>query len=725
MRTPIALMLVFHNHQPVGQFDHVVEHSVHVSYLPLIEALEQHPTIKVAMHYSGPLLLWLQHHHEKVIERLRVLVARGQVELLSGGFYDPILAILPEEDKIGQIQKLNETLRATFSTEPKGGWLAERVWEPHLPRPLAEAGLKYVILDDSQFESIGFEESQLFGYYLTEDQGYPVAVFPSLTRLRYTIPYESVDTLLDWLREQAEQGLTSGQPKIALMGDDGEKFGTWPRTYEHCWGENKYMESLFTALERNAEWLPTTTPGQFMAQYPSLGRVYLPTGSYMEMDVWSLPTKAAYEFDKLRRALNKTHRQDMTRFLRGGIWRNFMIKYDEINHMHKRMLLVSDKAHEMRKGRKRDGALDLLWAAQSNDAYWHGLFGGIYLFNFRVATYNSLLGAENAVTTDDVPMSLMRMDFYRDGYEDLVISGWPLNAIFSPARGGTLFELDYRPAHYNLINVMTRYRESYHHELVEAAADHTLITPLSHHHEPDSPHVKSVHAKEPGLEHLLIYDWHRRGSLIDHFLAPSASLDEFYKATYAEQGDFVEQRYNVLLATCNGHESIVRMERQGNVWVGDVHHPVTVQKTCYLRQGETVLRAQYSVSHQFDQPLDLRFGIETAVGFDGGQDLHYCSLRINEYPERLLLNAIREFEAITRYTADTNLRNLTLRTEISRPCFLWQFPLETISLSEAGFERGYQGTVFLHLWTLHLAPGETWQVTLTQSVQQSATRNVG
>ncbi|MBX3083983.1 MAG: DUF1926 domain-containing protein [Anaerolineae bacterium] len=723
MTVPIYLMLVFHNHQPVGQFDHVVEHSVNVSYLPLIEALENHPAIKVTLHYSGPLLDWLKHHHNEIIERLRTLVARGQVELLSGGYYDPILATLPDEDKIGQVQKLTDELNIVLGYEAAGGWLAERVWEPHLARPLAQAGLRYVIADDTAFESIGFQDQQMFGYYLTEDQGCPLAVFPSLTPLRYMIPWETVDNVIDWLRDQSFQLLTANQPKLALMGDDGEKFGTWPGTYEHCWGDYKYVEHFFTTLEKNADWLQTTTPTLYMADYPPLGRVYLPTASYMEMDVWSLPAEAAQQFDKLRRAMNNSYRQDVTRFMRGGIWRNFMIKYDEINHMHKRMLLVSNKVHDMRRGRKRDTALDLLWAAQSNDPYWHGVFGGIYLFNSRVANFGSLLAAENTVSTDEVQMTLTRNDFDCDGKDDVIITGWPLNAIWSPGHGGALFELDYRPAHYNLFNVMTRYREAYHHELLEAAADNTLITPLSPNPEPDNARIKVVRAKEPGLEQLLLYDWHRRGSFIEHFIAPSTTLDEFYKAQYAEQGDFVNQPYTVLVAMCNGLESSLRLERSGHVWIGEVHRPVTVQKAFYLKQHESMLRTTYSINHEGDQPIELRLGIETVVGFDGGQDLHYCSLRINDAPERLLLNAIREFEAVTRYTTDTNLRNLTLRTEINRPCFLWQFPLETISLSEAGFERGYQGTVFLHLWNIHLAPGELWQVTFTQSIQQTATRN--
>src|SRR5207245_1884438 len=82
-----------------------------------------------------------------------------------------------------------------------------------------------------------------------------------------------------------------------------------------------------------------------------------------------------------------------------------------------RMLMVSQKVHAMRRGRKRDQALDLLWASQGNDPYWHGVFGGIYLFNFRAANYQYLLAAENAADAEATPMTLLRTDFDRDSRE--------------------------------------------------------------------------------------------------------------------------------------------------------------------------------------------------------------------------------------------------------------------------------------------------------------------
>jgi alpha-amylase len=720
-------MLVIHNHQPVGQFGYVNEHSTNVSYLPMIEALERHPRIKIGMHYSGPLLDWLKQHHSEVVDRLRVLVARKQVEMISGGYYDPIMVMLPDDDKIGQIEKMNAEIKAALDGQPTGMWISERVWEPQLARPIAQAGLRYVIVDDTHFEMVGFDrEKDLFGYYVTEEQGFTVAVFPTLTYLRYTIPWEPVPALMSWLRTQADQPLTTNQPKIAFMGDDGEKFGTWPGTFQHCWGDGKYMETLFGALERNVDWVKTATPSEYMSEFPALGRVYLPSASYREMGEWSLPPERSHQLIEIKNELESANRPDILSFVRGGIWRNFLVKYDEINHMQKRTLMVSQKIHDMRRGRKRDQALELLWAAQSNDPYWHGLFGGIYLFNFRVATYANLIAAEDVADNGELTITLQRTDFDRDSHEDVVLTSTPFNAIWSPAKGGALLELDFRPAQYNLLNIMTRRMEGYHSDLTTAAANGNVITPMSagvsDFGNSRDRKTRIVRAKESGLEKLLIYDWHRRASFLDHFLGPSTSLDEFYRAHYAEQGDFVNQPYQIMQAVCDGVEVTLQLARNGHVWVGDIHQPVHVQKTFNMAHNNATLRVVYELTHTGDTPIDVRFGIESVIGFDGGQDIQYCSVRIDDDPTRLRLNGLREFEGVRKYYADTNLRNITLRTDVSKPAFLWQFPLETITLSEAGFERGYQGTVFLQWWNIRLTPGEPWTVIVGQTVNQTATR---
>src|ERR1700724_3077731 len=84
----IYLGLLFHNHQPVGNFPWVFQQVYEESYLPMVEALERHPTIRLALHYTGSLLDWLEDAHPEFIRRVTALVERNQGEIVSGGYYE-------------------------------------------------------------------------------------------------------------------------------------------------------------------------------------------------------------------------------------------------------------------------------------------------------------------------------------------------------------------------------------------------------------------------------------------------------------------------------------------------------------------------------------------------------------------------------------------------------------------------------------------------------------
>ena len=117
----ISLALGLHNHQPVGNFGWVLAEVFDQAYAPMIDALERHPGVRLSLHYTGPLLRWLVAERPDAIERLRGLVSRGQVEILGGGFYEPVLASLPERDRIGQLGRMADELEAMFEQRPRGG----------------------------------------------------------------------------------------------------------------------------------------------------------------------------------------------------------------------------------------------------------------------------------------------------------------------------------------------------------------------------------------------------------------------------------------------------------------------------------------------------------------------------------------------------------------------------------------------------------------------------
>jgi alpha-amylase len=99
----VTLLLGIHNHQPRGNFDHVFAQGYADCYWPFLSAIERHPQIRLSLHYPGPLIEWLEHHHPDYFDRLAERVEAGQVELMGGAFYEPMLSVLPERDAQGQL----------------------------------------------------------------------------------------------------------------------------------------------------------------------------------------------------------------------------------------------------------------------------------------------------------------------------------------------------------------------------------------------------------------------------------------------------------------------------------------------------------------------------------------------------------------------------------------------------------------------------------------------
>src|ERR1700680_2159692 len=143
-------------------------------------------------------------------------------------------------------------------------------------------------------------------------------------------------------------------------------------------------------------------PSEALATHAPLGRVDLPTASYTEMMEWVLPTSVRQKFHALLDEFSG--RPDVRRFLRGGFWRGFFSKYAEANLLHQKMLRVSSKLRSTgRKGAKgaanRAAAMTHLLRAQCNDAYWHGIFGGLYAPHLRSALWRELVLAETFADT--------------------------------------------------------------------------------------------------------------------------------------------------------------------------------------------------------------------------------------------------------------------------------------------------------------------------------------
>jgi 4-alpha-glucanotransferase len=723
----VQFIFAIHNHQPVGNFDFVAEEAYQKSYRPFIEVLKRHSKIRMTLHYTGILYRFFEEHHPDFLETIKGLVSEGRVEILSGGFYEPVLAVLPDEDKVGQIRALSDYVRKKIGYDARGMWLAERVWEPHLPRAIVRAGIDHVVVDDFHFKMAGLHDSDLDGYYLTEEQGDLIKIFPGSERLRYLIPFHRPEETIEHLATLR----STERSRLVVMADDGEKFGVWPETY-HTVYEEGWLERFFTLLEQNDQWIETTTFSDHIRKEPARGRIYLPTASYMEMGEWTLPTASMAEYDNALALIKGMPDGGKIRpFIKGGIWRNFLAKYSESNHMQKRMLMVSRKVHKAldapgsnaKIDREAPHMIDHLYQSQCNDAYWHGVFGGLYLPHLRSAVYEHLIRAEyladKALKTQGPvlrgkgpvrkaePASWLDIeqgDFDGDGSTEVMLNSELLNVFVDPVEGGRITELDWKPRSFNLMNTLTRRREGYHDKIAHAAKDTA------------GGEAKTIHdrvvVKEEGLQHHLQYDWYNRASLLDHFLESGVDLASFMRSEYSEAGDFVVGNYTASVRKQKDAVVLV-LEREGTV----AGLRARLRKTLLLRPSHAEFVVRYEIANGGREELNTTFGSEFNFSLLAGNapDRYY------EIPGHVLdkrnLASVGETNNVGRVSLVDEWLKLKVTLEFSEPAILWRAPVETVSQSESGFERVYQSSMVMPLWRISLAPGKAWKAEIRVRIE--------
>jgi hypothetical protein len=703
------LVLVIHAHQPCGNFEHVLEKCYQNSYLPFVEALEKHPGVHMGLHYSGPLLTWIAANHPEYFVRLRTLVASGQIEMIGGGFYEPILVSIPAVDQLEQLNRLSAYIEKHFGTRPNGAWLAERVWEPQLPSSLADANIGYTLVDDIHFLSAGFEPEELFGVYVAEDCGKSVRVFPGQKALRYLVPFGKVEEVISYLK-----GASHTHPDgMAAMGDDMEKFGVWPGTFEHCF-EKGWLEEFFTALEANASWLKVATPAEHAFEHVPLGRADLPTASYTEMMEWVLPTRVRQRYHELLKEF--ANRPEVLAFLRGGSWRGFFRKYAESNLLHKKMLRASARVAAAFAGRSATQvpaelleARDLILRAQCNDAYWHGIFGGLYAPHLRTELWRNLVRAETIADRLTPGLGEPRVEFAdydADGANEFVFSAPEYQAILKPADGATLAALDFRPAAATLINSILRRPEAYHARLREAAL-------------PAAAGVASIHeqtrTKEPGLERFLRYDrWPRHAFRV--LLFDSARTQADYETLQLnEEAAFAGGEYRVRASGTRDAE----LAREDAITIGAKDNafafPMLVTKRFSFAPlpGGCDITCELAIRLKESLSKPMAVGLESVINFLAPSEPDRF-FQTPTGPQNLRFSGVLP---APRLLIEDGWQRVRITLNAPGAQEFWVAPIETVSESEEGFERVYQGSQILALWRPDLTKLKSWTVRLVWRVE--------
>ncbi len=708
----VRFVCLLHSHQPVGNFDHVIEEAYNLSYMPYVEVFEKHPKIPLTHHVSGCLLEWLEQHHPEYLDRLsgHVQGANGfkKWEMIGGGFYEPIMPLLPSRDRIGQIKRMQNFIEKRFGAKPQSFWLAERVWEPALLKDLADADVKYLTLDDSHFRAAGLDDKELTGGFIAEDQGRILTAYPASEKLRYMIPYSPVEEVMDYLRSL----VPAGGESVACYTDDGEKFGVWPNSFKHVF-TNRWLEQFLTALDAAQEegWLVCSTLQEAYDEIDAAGRVCIPENSYREMTEWALPAKKLALYEHSMNAI-KTDPELMQNesintvlpMVKGGNWRSFKIKYGEGARMYAKMMEVSEKVETLPANSAiREQAQTHLYRGQCNCPYWHGVFGGMYLPHLRSAVYSELIKADKLADEVRAQSSLRRdeRDFDFDGETEYKLSNDRLALYLHPRRGGHLYEFDLRDASFNAGDTFSRRFEAYHLKVATAFVGQN---------DGSSLHDRVV-AKEAGLEKLLHYDSYLRESLVDHVSLYPLTTTSLLSGQPPSDLGFRVGRYEarpVNLSRGDEKALAVDLIRRGR-FNGAV---IQVAKRVTLG-SDSSFTVDYVLEHYGGPDLSGWFAVEFNWTMLAGNahDRYFFHEKSDNVGK---LETEADFGELRFAGMKDEWMNVMLTLRTSAPAQYLVAPVKTVSQSEGGFESVYQSSTMVLQWPVLLAEGKKFAVTLKQ-----------
>jgi hypothetical protein len=403
MTGKISLILGSHAHLSPSAGEEEFEELYRNKLKPFITALNQFPKVQAILHYSGPLFSRLEQKKPELFFLIKDLVARKQIEVLGGGFYEPLMSLLPLTDKIGQIEMLTTYVRQNFGRKPQGCWLAHSIWEQSLVGVLNTCGMAYTFLSEKQFTAGGCIGESLYTPVFTEDQGKLVAVFPVFSSLAGMGKNGAFPVLQTKLYPQA--GLVTVFPEFPA--DHAEE------------GTISFFADLAGALaekSRGGFAVELTTPGKVFRSCLSLPRLYFHASS----DLPGIQPRA------------------------------LLTKYPEANDLYSKIFFIHNLINQLRgdKSRKRS-AREELWKAQGLDTFCS--IRESSSFWERKYAYRSILGAERIVRERDFKPSLLAFDFNLNKSAEYLFQDKNINC-YVQTRGASVFELDYLPKGWNYLD---------------------------------------------------------------------------------------------------------------------------------------------------------------------------------------------------------------------------------------------------------------------------------
>lgn len=384
-------------------------------YKKIFSFLYAHPEMHISLFISGVVLEWIKKNHAEVIDILSERIDNKQLELLGGGYYEPIFPLILSADRVAQIEYLTTNIRKSIGKRPRGIYLTESIWDPSLISSFTTCGIEYTLLDSRILPQRKFHPIPLFSPLIVEDLGRTIIVIPmqqdSLPHMQQS-PIEYLN-FLHTISQSSECSVVSGFFTI----DD------FLSLIDSNWFDN------FISIVNSDSIVDFSLPHDFIKNYQSFYKTYIPAGCLSDAAIWTIEPCVP-------------HPSVFTDPIRPTV-RDFLAVYPEALNLYSRMMYTSMLVNQCRGDKiRKKAAREKLLESQNYSAYLFTGQGGVTDKKLRNTTYRNLLSAEKLVRqASEFSENSSAFDLTMNGSKDYVCSFKPFNA-FIGLKGGMLFELD-------------------------------------------------------------------------------------------------------------------------------------------------------------------------------------------------------------------------------------------------------------------------------------------
>lgn len=732
-----GLALVLHHTQPPGTTARDLRRAFERCYLPMIGALEDCPEITASVHWSGPLLEWMEREAPDALGSVLAMVAAGRLEILGGLFGAALLPGIPERDAIGQLTVQQRWWRAHGDVRPRGAWLPYCAWDPSAVRILAGRGLQYTVLEEHQMGSNVVAD----GWHLTEREGVPLGLFVADSRLAAMVPEASPTRILHAIHTRATEGV-----RCLTLAISVESFGAaLDRSATACFGgRGGWVHRFFRVLGENQHWLKLVTLGTAYDRMRPTGRVYPPASVTLPVAIHAMGGRSGNRFITVLNELREGQHEGVASFIRAPGWDMTLAMHPEVNRLHKRMLRASTEVQRLRGAiREAKGEADprmqaledatlALYRGQTGMAYVHGVDVGAQDAEVRSEAWRNVLTAERLATAAVGDVGRLRAeltDTDLDGRAEHVVRTPHWQAIVAPGLGGGLTELCVWKLPGNLLDVRSRTEEPEHAILPSLAlSDFPAHNPAEEDPTTESepptvparelPDLPTIRIAEDGLDAHIFIDRYVRASFLDRFLAPEATLTGLRTTQHVEAGDFLNGEYTLVQQELTDAAAAWTLARDGVMSEGPALKLVRVQKRYGWLRDKPALDVRYELDNRMHEPVHTRFGVELNLGLGGLRGPDFGLEVVRKRKTRSFgLDAEVDVSNVSELVWFDRQRHFRLRIELEQVAHLWAWPVETISRTPRGVGRAFQGTCIVLWWPVEFQPQEKRQFELGLSLE--------